>query len=176
MDGKNRITIAGNPNLSNVRTIMIGIRNRSKTENNLPDDGLPKCAIIWVDELRLSDFDEKGGWAANTRVTTKLADLGIITLSGLTSTPGFGGIESTIDDRSKETVYEYDISSNFELGKFFPQKSGIKIPMYYGFSQTIKNPQYDPLDPDVLFSVTLNDPNISKAEKVLLKKRSPGFC
>ena len=54
----------GNPNLANVVTVMIGIRNSDKDTNpfGVDDDGL-ECATIWANELRLSEFNE-GGWAA----------------------------------------------------------------------------------------------------------------
>ena len=152
-----KITVVGNPNISNVRTVMIGIRNRSKNNNNLPDDGLAKCAEIWVNELRLTNFDEKGGWAANVRMSAKLADFGMVTLSGATSTPGFGSIEKKVSERSKEQVLQYDLASNFELGKFLPEKIKLSIPMFIGYSEGIKNPQYNPLDPDIPLKVSLKN-------------------
>ncbi|HBF88055.1 MAG TPA: cell surface protein SprA [Bacteroidales bacterium] len=156
-DGNNKISISGNPNLSNIRTVLIGIRNRSKLNNNLPaDDGLEKCAEIWMNELRLTEFDERGGWAANARVTTKLADFATVTLSGSTMKPGFGSIEKKVSERNKEEINQLDVSSNVELGKFFPEKAAVSIPMYVGYSHGVKNPQYDPLDPDIPFEETLN--------------------
>ncbi len=144
----NRVSVSGNPNLANVRTIMIGVRNPSKgTSGN--DDGMPKSGEIWLNELRLSEFNEEGGWAANGRLTTQLSDFGMLTFAGNTSTPGFGSIEETVQERDQEQVLQYDISGNFELGKFFPEKSGVSIPMYAGISETIINPQYNPVDPDI---------------------------
>ncbi len=148
-DGKNRVSVAGNPNLSNIRTIMIGVRNSKSGAGNLTDDGMPKSGEIWLNELRLSDFNEKGGWAANGRLTTKLADLGTLTLSGNTYTPGFGSIADKVQQRSQEQVLQYDASSNLELGKFFPEKSGVSIPVYAGISESVINPEYNPLDPDI---------------------------
>ena len=173
MDGKNRVTVSGNPNLSNIRTIMIGVRNRSKNNNSLADDGLAKCAEIWMNELRLTNFDEKGGWAANARMTSKLADFGNVTIAGSTSTPGFGSIEKKVNERNKVQAYQYDISSNFELGKFFPERFSIRVPMYAGYSESFQNPQYDPLDPDILFSVALKD--LSKEEKKKRKKEAQDY-
>jgi len=154
-DGERKITIVGNPNISNLRTIMIGIRNRKKSNNTLPDDGLPKSAEVWVNELRLSDFDEKGGWAATARITTKLADLGNVTLSGMTSKPGFGSIEKKLSERSKEDVYQYSLSTNMQLGKFFPEKLHVRLPLFFSTSEYFSNPQYNPLDPDIPTDVTL---------------------
>ena len=158
----NRVSVKGNPNLSNVRTIMIGIRNPRASGNSLEDDGMPKSGEIWMNELRLTDFNEDGGWAANARMTTKLADLGSVTIAGNTSTPGFGGIEKKVNERSKEEVIQYDISSNLELGKFFPEKSGISIPLYVGFSETVINPQYNPLDPDIQLKSALRNAETAK--------------
>jgi len=154
-DGYNKVTVVGNPTLSSIKTIMIGVRNPKKSTLTDGDDGQPKCAEIWVNELRLTDFDDKGGWAANTRIATNLADLGNVTLAGLVSTPGFGSIDKKLNDRQKATIESYDVATNIELGKFFPQKTGIKIPMHFDYSETVSNPQYNPLNPDIIFSEDL---------------------
>ena len=150
-----KVTVVGNPNLAQVKTIMIGIRNPKKKSLQDDDDGLSKCGQIWVNELRLTEFDEQGGWAVNSRVTARLADFGNISLSGNMSTIGFGSIERTINERQKYSAYQYDFSSTFNLGKFFPDNFGLKVPMYIGKSQAIKNPQYNPLDPDILLTESL---------------------
>jgi len=150
-----KVTVVGNPNLAQVKTIMIGVRNPKKVSINSADDGLPKCGQIWVNELRLTDFDEYGGWAANSRLTARLADFGNVTLSGNMSTVGFGSIEKKVNERQKYNAYQYDFSSSFDLGKFFPEDFGVKIPMYIGHSESIKNPQYNPLDPDILLTTSL---------------------
>ncbi len=150
-----KVTVVGNPNLAQVKTIMIGIRNPKKKLLNDLDDGLSKCGQIWVNELRLTEFDEQGGWALNSRVTTRLADFANITLSGNMSTIGFGSIEKKVNERQKNNFYQYDFASTFNLGKFFSDDYGIKIPMYIGRSESIKNPQYNPLDPDILLQESL---------------------
>lgn len=160
-----KISVMGNPNIANVQTIMIGVRNPKKQNSNDGDDGLPKCVEVWVNELRLTDFDERGGWAANARISAKLADFGNVTLAGHTSKPGFGAINQKISERQKEEINRYDISSNFELGKFFPEKLNVRIPMYIGYSENVKNPEYNPLDPDIPFKVALSDPNLSQEYK-----------
>jgi len=169
-DGKIRMSVSGNPNLSNVRTIMIGVRNPSKSNNVISvDDGMPKSGEIWVNELRLSDFKEDGGWAARARLSTRLADFGTVNLAGSMSTPGFGSIEKKVNERSKEEIIEYDLSTNLDLGKFFPEKSKISIPLYAGYSEGFINPEYNPLDPDVPLQVAL-DHAASNAERDSIKK------
>ena len=151
-DGPNKMTIVGIPNLSDVRTIMIGIRNPKRSPVNLSDDGQPKCAEIWVNELRLTDFDEKGGWAATTRISADLADIGNVAVVGNLSTAGFGSIEKKVSERQKENIMSYDLATNIELGKFLPKNSGLKIPMHFDISETFSNPQYNPLNPDIYLS------------------------
>ncbi|MEA3460507.1 MAG: cell surface protein SprA [Bacteroidota bacterium] len=151
MDEKgNRISVTGNPNLSSVRTIMIGVRNPKAGNNPYgPDDGLPKSGEIWLNELRLTDFNEHGGWAATGRASLKLADFGNVTFAGNTSQPGFGSVEQKIQERQLEQIIQYDISSNLQMGKFFKQESGVNIPVFASYSKAIVNPEYNPLDPDV---------------------------
>ena len=168
LGGGKKITVVGNPNLSRVKTIMIGVRNPKKTSLDSEDDGLPKCGEIWVNELRLTDFDEYGGWAANARFTSRLADFGTVTVAGNMSTIGFGSIEKKINERQKSDDYQYDLSSNLELGKFFPEKYGVKIPLHVSSSEQFSNPQYNPLDPDILFKTTLETMG-SKYEQDSLK-------
>lgn len=168
------ISIVGNPDLSNVRTLMIGVRNPKHVMTGDDDDGLAKCAEIWVNELRLSDFDEQGGWAANTRVTTKLADFANVSLAGNRSTFGWGKLEQKLNERSKDNLTSYDVSSTFQVGKFFPEKIGLSIPMYLGFSEAFRDPQWNPLDPDILLQNSL-DATETKAQRDSIKRLTQDY-
>lgn len=154
-DGHNKVTIKGQPDLSRLRTIMVGVRNPYKGSNAGPDDGLDKSGTLWFDELRLTDFDQRGGWAATARADFALADFANITVSGSKSTVGFGSLDSRVSDRSRSDNQLYDISGSVELGKFFPAKSGIRIPAYINVSNAVATPQYDPQSPDVELKKTL---------------------
>src|SRR5207249_4577201 len=98
--------VKGSPNLSNVRVLMIGVRNPRDPGGNGPD----VCGEIWVNELRLSDFDEKGGWAATARVQAQLADLGTASIVGNHSTAGWGSIEKKVSQRDKEDKSSYTLA------------------------------------------------------------------
>jgi cell surface protein SprA len=147
-DGKNTVRVVGNPNLGGVRTLMIGVRNPAK-RNNINDDGLPKTTIVWVNELRLTNLDESSGFAANARMTAKLADFGNITVAGNMMTPNFGSLESKINDRSQVYLYQYDIATNFELGMLLPKSLGIRLPFFFGFMENYTTPKYNPFDQDI---------------------------
>lgn len=168
--GKNRITVKGNPSISDVRTIMIGVRNPKQASNTLPDDGIQKSVEVWFNELRLAEFDEQGGWAANMRIAANLADFANVSLSGSMMKPGFGSIEKKVSERNQDNIYQYDIASNFALGKFFPEKTGIMIPMYVGYSKGVITPKYNPLSPDLTMEESLSDPNTPVSEKERLSQ------
>ncbi len=147
----NQITIIGNPSISDVKVIMIGVRNPKQNGGSSTDDGKEKCAEIWVNELRLTDFNQSGGWAATGRIAANLADFGNVSLAAAISTPGFGSIDKKVNQLQKETITSYDIATNLELGKFFPDKWGIKIPMHFDYSELRSTPEYNPINPDVLY-------------------------
>jgi cell surface protein SprA len=168
---KNKMKVKGTPNLSNIRTIILGVRNPGNSDNENPNDGLPKSAEIWFNELRLTDFSNKGGWAANARIQAKLADIGTLSVAGSTIQPGFGSIEQKVNERKKEQINQYDISTNLELGKFFPEKAKVSIPAFVGVSKSIINPEYYPKEPDRLLKDVLNTAE-TKAEKDDIKEIS----
>lgn len=150
MEDGNIIRVVGMPNLGEVTTIMIGVRNPKKKTLDDDDDMLPKSVEIWVNELRLCGFDDKQGFAALLRARMNLADVGDITVSGSYSTPGFGSIEQSVTERSMETKYNLDIATNIDGGKIlFPEKWNIKIPIHYDYSLGVSQPEYNPLNPDV---------------------------
>ena len=137
---KGKITVMGLPDLSNVRVMMIGVKNNSAT---------PKCFEIWTNELRVKDIANSGGWAALANVQAQLADFGQLNLAGSVRTIGFGDVDKKLNDRSLTNNYNYDIATNLELGKFFPAEAGVSIPMYLGWSESFVRPKFNPLNPDI---------------------------
>lgn len=173
MDGNKTVKISGNPTLSNVRVLMIGVRNPSSGSSSI-DDGQAKSGTIWLNELRLTQSDDKGGWAANARVAAKLADLGMVTVAGTTVKPGFGSIEKKVNERSLHDFYQYDLSSTIQLGRFFPKEAGVNIPLFVGYSESFANPEYNPLDPDIPLKRALESAT-SRAERDSIKKVSQDY-
>jgi cell surface protein SprA len=153
----NRISIKGRPNLGNVRTIMIGVRNRKKNASNPYDDGQPKSVIVWFNEMRLTNMDDQSGWAANLSARMNFADFATLSLSGQTSKPGFGSIDQKVFERSQEDMYQYNIASNVSLHKFFPDAWKLNLPFYIDFSEIYIRPQYDPTNPDILLKEALDN-------------------
>jgi cell surface protein SprA len=136
---------------------MIGVRNPKKLTPQSTDDGLAKCAEVWVNELRLTGFDNSGGEAATGRVTAKLADFAQVSLSGKYTSVGWGSIDKNVLGRNRESDKSYDFQSSLELGKFFGDNARVRIPFYFQQSEQWKTPQFDPLDPDVEFGRSLDN-------------------
>ncbi|WP_233555513.1 T9SS outer membrane translocon Sov/SprA [Pontibacter oryzae] len=143
-DGK-IIRVVGNPDFSEVEGIMIGIRNPSEQNS----DARAHSACIWVDELRVTDFVNKTGWASTARLNAKLADFANVTATGAFTTVGFGGLQQQLSLRAREDVAQFDVSANVVLDKFLPEQWGVKVPMTVQYGVTSAEPQYDPLDKDV---------------------------
>lgn len=151
------VTVVGNPNLQALKTIMIGIRNPKKDDPDnqwQPDDGLEKCAEIWVNELRLTDFNESPGWATIGRMTAQLADFADVSLAGNYSSPGWGSIDKSVSERQQEHIYGFDASTTVQLGNFFGERVGLRLPVYLGYSRNVIRPLYDPLNPDLILERT----------------------
>ncbi len=151
-NGRYKLTVKGRPDMSTILTSMIGVRN-PEIEN---DDQAPKSVCIWANELRVTDFDTNKGWAANARLSAKLADLATITASTRYVSTGFGTIQQRISERTREERIQYDVSANVNLDKFLlPEKTGLKVPMFVSIENNRVTPQFDPLDPDVPLEASL---------------------
>ncbi|MDO9634885.1 MAG: cell surface protein SprA [Paludibacter sp.] len=143
----NRITVVGNPTISEVENIMIGVRNRS---NNI------KSGEIWVNELRMSEFNEESGWAAMANMAIGLSDLGSINLAGRAETAGYGSLESKVMERRNDDLYQMNFSTSLELGRFLPKEAKVQLPAYFSYSNETLRPRYNPLDQDVELEESLN--------------------
>ncbi|MBA2613886.1 MAG: cell surface protein SprA [Bacteroidetes bacterium] len=163
--GGYKISVVGNPNLGTIKSVMVGIRNAKGTDN------LAHCVEVWVNELRLTEFINKGGWATTGQVQAKLADLGMVSLAGTYKTPFWGGVEQKINERSKETNLNWDMSTSINAGKFFPNKLKVTLPIFYNFGQTIVTPLFNPIDPDVRMTDFNNNSAISDETKTQIKKQ-----
>ena len=161
------ISVVGSPDFGRVKNIMLGVRNPESGNKFNPlldeetgintDDAESKCVEVWFNEFAVSDFDESDGYAAIASLDVKLADWGNLVLSGNMHTDGFGTLEQKVNERYKDTKYEYDGALNLELGKFFPKESGIRVPFRADYSKSISDPEFDPYETDIRFDDSVHD-------------------
>ena len=143
----NKMTVMGNPSLGEVKTIIIGVRNLSADH---------KSGEVWFNELRLREYTNDGGWAAQGNLNIQLSDFGTLNLQGKYATAGFGGLEEGVQERSTDDNGSYTFTTNLELGKFFPDKAKVTIPLYYSVSKERVKPKYNPLDTDMKLDESLS--------------------
>lgn len=139
-------SVYGNPNLGEVKGMLVAV------ENAVDGNTFDMSAEVWVNELRLSQLDEHGAYAALARVDLQLADLGNISVSANTYTQGFGSIEQRVNERARDNMFQFDAAATIDAGKLVPKKAKISLPIYASINKTIKKPQYDPYDKDVKYS------------------------
>lgn len=158
------IRVKGNPNLSNIKTIMLGVKNVSSSTQS---------AEVWFNEMRVAEFDNEGGWASVVSADVNFADFADVAVTGRMETQGFGGIEQRVNERSQEDSRLYDLVTNVNIGKLLPESWGVSLPLNYSVSEEVQDPKYDSQYQDVLFEDTNveNSPNRSSSQDYT-KRRS----
>lgn len=136
--GQLRIGMKGNPSFGNVRLLMLGVKNGTPTVTSSEI-----CGEVWFNELRLSELDNEGGWAAIVNMDTNIADFANVSATGRKSTIGFGTLDQGPNQRSREDLQQYDIVTNLNAGQLLPAKWGVKIPLNYSRGEELITPKYD---------------------------------
>ncbi|MGM5631016.1 cell surface protein SprA [Apibacter raozihei] len=154
-DADKLIYVKGRPSIGNVSSIMMGVRSTN---------GSTKHIILWLNELRLSDIDNEGGYAANASLTFNLADFAQVSASGTYQSAGFGALDSKPSERSQDETKQYMVSAAVNVDKVLPEKWGVKIPVSVSIAETFIDPKYNPLDNDVKLK---NDPRENELKKIV---------
>lgn len=145
---RNTIAVVGNPSLSDVRVLLVGVRNNSANT---------KDGTVWVNELKVTDFNEEGGWAAKANATLNMSDFATVNLGMHRETAGFGGVDQSLNERRLDDYEQYNAAIQADLGKMVPQKAKLTAPVYYSISKEKTSPKYNPLDQDVLLKDALDE-------------------
>lgn len=162
-----RVAIKGNPNFGNVRVLMLGLKQSGKFRT-------PACGEVWFNELRMSDLENEGGWAAVMSMDTNFADFATISASGQRSTIGFGGLEQNPNERSREDVIGYDVVTNVQLGQLLPKSWGINLPLNYSQGEELIRPQFDAFYNDLTLESRVNAAQ-SAAEAEQIERQSENY-
>ncbi|WP_425222962.1 cell surface protein SprA [Psychroserpens sp.] len=170
--GQQRVSIIGNPNFGDVRVLMVGVKNSGQ-------NAMPACGEVWFNELRLSDLDNEGGWAAVAAMDANFADFANISATGRKSTIGFGSVEQRPNERSREDVEQYDVVTNLNLGQLLPKKWGIQLPFNYAVGEQVITPEYDAFYRDIKLQTQLdassNQDSILNVNENYTKRKSINF-
>lgn len=164
-DDNKKIYVKGRPSLGNITTMMIGVRNTETQSKDL---------VLWVNEIRLSEIENKGGYAGNASLNFNLGDFAMVNANIAHSTVGFGGIDQKPAERAQTTNTAFSINTTVNVDKFIPEKVGMKIPLNYSYTQTIEDPKYSPIDSDVEFRKAPNKDELKQVARTFTQQRSIG--
>ena len=137
---RNRMAVMGNPSLSDIRVMMVGVRNNASST---------KDAIVWLNELKVTDFENSGGWAAKGNVNLGVSDIATLNLGAHMETAGFGSVDQSLNARRIDDYSQYNFAMQVDAGRFLPEKVKLRAPVYYSVSKEKITPKYNPLDQDV---------------------------
>ena len=159
---RNRMAVIGNPSLSDVRVMLIGVRNNASTA---------KDAIVWLNELKVTDFESEGGWAAKGNLNIGVSDIATLNFGAHVETAGFGGVDQSLNARRMDDYEQYNFALQVDAGRFLPEKVKLRAPIYYSVSKEIITPKYNPLDQDVRLKDAL-DACATEAQKDSIRSYS----
>jgi len=174
-EAEKKIYVKGRPSIGNITTIMIGVRNTVPADQpvkNLRAD--PKTLVLWVNEIRLSEIENKGGYAGNASLNFNLGDFAMVNANASYASVGFGAIDQKPSERSQDDNSAFSINTTVNVDKFLPEKAGMKIPVNYSYTQTMTNPKYNPLDNDVELTKAPNEAELKKVVSTYTQQRSIG--
>jgi len=147
--GETKLKVRGTPSLRDVQTVVIGVRHVGTPDENPP---VLQDFEVWTNELRVSGFDERKGWAANANATIDLADVATLKGSFQRRTDGFGSLSSTLNERKQSTNTSWNVRADLNLGSFLLGQQGWRIPMTLQVQSNQTVPRFDPNRGDVAVS------------------------
>jgi len=134
------LRMRGTPSLNRIRSVVIGVRHVGPPRKNPPE---LKDLELWVNELRVSGFDERGGWATNTSASIELADLATVQGGFQRRTDGFGSLSSTLEERETQGSTSWNVRANLNLGHLLPRQQGWDIPVTMQVQSSRTSPRFD---------------------------------
>ncbi len=162
-----RLSIVGTPSIQSVSNVVVGIRNG---ENG---DPVPLEAVeVWLNELRVSGYDEGGGASGFLTAQARLADVVNATARVSLSQDGFGGLGAGLGDRDFVDRFGVTLSSTFNAHKLLPERYGWSAPVQLSYTENQSTPRFDPTNSDIriedLAEQTLANEDLPEPERRIL--------
>jgi cell surface protein SprA len=163
-----RLGIRGTPSLGKVNSIVIGIRNPADS-TLFGSEYILEDITVWVNELRVSGYDSKNGWAALSNMDIKLADLGNIKASIQRQTDGFGSLSSSLGEREQLNINNWTVTTEVNADKVIPERFGWSIPVNVQVQSNTTTPRFSPTRGDIRLEELIDQiderQDLSAAEK-----------
>ncbi len=169
-----RLGIRGNPSLNRINTIVIGLRNPADS-TSADANGAVKQAVLWVNELRVSGYDQTNGWSGLANMDLRLADFASVRAAFSAQTDGFGALTSTLSERDQNALLNWSVNTDFRIDKFIPEQYGWTIPLNVSVQSNTTTPRYSPTRGDVRLDAILDgidqQDDLSRSEKEARKQQ-----
>ncbi len=150
-----RLSLRGNPTLDRVTTVTIGLRNPAdSTDFDNPALRVQR-AVVWVNELRVTGYDERAGASGLASVNLQLADFATLRGNYQQQTDGFGALTSTLSERDQNASVNYALSTDLRMDKFLPQSAGWSLPVSLSYQTGTTTPRFSPTRGDVALDAIL---------------------
>ncbi len=134
IDGK-LYRIKGNPSITNVRTLIVGVKNLSRLS-------APFYGQIWLNELRLSEVQKNRGIAMRARMDLRLSDFMSVNGEINRQDADFHNVATRFG--SGDNRLSMRLNSSVKLDRFFPQSWGISLPLNLTYNESRATPKYFP--------------------------------
>ncbi len=129
--------VLGEPTLTNIRFISLGV------ENPLGKGATTLDGELWANELRLTEVDDTPGWAYRFDTQVRMADLASFVFSFSERDPFFHALEERFGSRT--TTRNWTLSANIGLEKLLPETwNGTNLNVTYTHTEGSNKPRYMP--------------------------------
>ncbi len=132
-DGKS-IRKVGNPSLTNIKTLILGIKNLH------PDRAF--TGRVWFNELRLSDIEREKGMAMRFRANMKIANFATVNAEVEKRDADFHNVAERFGTGNNS--FNTSINGSINLENFFPQSWGLSMPLTLNYRSSKSTPKYIP--------------------------------
>ena len=141
--------VLGNPSVTQIRLLAVGITNPLGKGTNQPLTGQ-----VWINELRLTSVDDSPGFAYRFDTQLKLADFGTVSFNYSKVDPSFHTLEQRFG--SRQTGTNWGLNTSMQMDKLFPNDwTGTSLSVSYSHTDNFITPKYLP-NSDVLVSEAAN--------------------
>ncbi|MFH1502899.1 MAG: cell surface protein SprA [Candidatus Eisenbacteria bacterium] len=167
-----RFARIGQPSLSRVRQMSVGVRNARSTgmSNEITGE-------IWVDDMRLIDVRKEIGWAKRATVDAKFADLASVRFDLRHVDGDFHTLKQT--QGSGQDNLSYNVNGTVNVDRF-ASGLGVAAPVAFAWKKSVTRPQFSS-GSDVVLSEEQSDDekteslDTSVAASLSRKRQSAGF-
>jgi cell surface protein SprA len=163
-----KIIIQGNPTLGNVRFFLVGIRNPAPVKID--------SAVIWINELRVSGYNQEAGWAVRANATLKLADFAALSATFSRRTADFHAIDVRLNQlAAQNNTLDWSISTTVNLHKFLPAEAGWSIPISYTRAEQFAEPKFQPGQFDIQLQAAIERAIADTLERGATQEQAAAF-